>query len=157
MLLIPDLRMIVYEYADILTIADYYDSDPEVFDKIIKKIGIKKERDFSLINLTYLKKNHIAMNINQIVKSGKLCNIQWMKECGYEFGILTFYYAIENGNLENMNWLKQNDCPLNQNIIRRALYNNNTSNIKKLEEEGYFKPVKRDCTIEECYNTFSNI
>jgi hypothetical protein len=137
--LISDLRLIVYEYADIFTIADYYDDDSELFDKIIQKAGVKTERQFSLINLTYLKKNDIKMKIimNEVVSAGKLANIKYMKEQEEDFDQYTFFYAIVNGNFENMDWLHKNDCHIGRHGIEYAIMNNKTKILDWYEKNGY--------------------
>jgi hypothetical protein len=71
-------RFTVYEYIDICTIPKLYYKDKKLFDLIIKKYDI--ERDFSLVDLNFLKHNYEKFNIsmNEIVLGGNLECIKWL-------------------------------------------------------------------------------
>jgi hypothetical protein len=118
--LISDLRKIIYEYVNILTIPDFYDYDTKIFDKIIEDQGIDLELDFSLMNLHYLKKNFVSMNINidDVVETGNLKMLEWLLENKQVFTTKSFAIAAYNNDFATMCWLKENNCMFDENTVK---------------------------------------
>jgi hypothetical protein len=118
-------RFTIYEYVDICNIPKLYNKDKKLFDLIIKKYD--KEREFSLVDLSFLKRNYekFEITINEVILSNKM-NVKELEETRmipmfYDFNDYVYQCAIRTGNLEVIKWLKDScNYPLSFGIFNYA-------------------------------------
>jgi hypothetical protein len=142
---LPDLiRFAIYEYLDVCFIPKLYNYDRKLFGIIIKKYH--KEREFSLVNLSFLKKNYInyEINTNEVILKGQIDCVKFLSE---KRGLdsESFDCAVKSsGNLEIMKWLNNNNCPWDDLTVAYAAAFGNPEIMRWLKtNESWYKRIFR--------------
>ena len=131
---IPYEKYKLYEYLPSEIFKKLYiDNARNIYASKEYRLFIDLINSGNLDNMKWLKDNNFQWDANTFIaaaKNGNLDNMKWLWDKGCDWNEYTFTMAAKTGNLENMRWLHENGCPWDENTFyeaARSIINENKS------------------------------